>query len=152
MTTYRASDIVKRVFARRYLRPDSGPALALKGLLERGQSGQLFSDLCLLYAARNDKLIRDVVVELYWPALSEGRLTMSPAYVVELLRQAENDGRIVEPWSESVKVKVARGVLKAMADFGLLHEAGRGRRELVHFRPTDRTIALEFFESGSNDG
>src|SRR6266704_5028852 len=58
MTTYRASDIVKRVFAWRYLRPDAGPALALKLLLERGQSGQLFSDLCLLYAARNDKLLR----------------------------------------------------------------------------------------------
>jgi hypothetical protein len=154
MTTYRASDIVKRVFAWRYLRPDARPASALKRLLERGQSGQLFSDLCLLYASRNDKLLRDVVVELYWPGLSEGRLTMSPAYVVELLREAERDGRIVEPWSEQVKVKIARGLLKAMADFGLLHEVARGRRELVHFRPTDRTIvylAHDLHFSGSTD-
>jgi hypothetical protein len=41
-----------------------------------------------------------------------------------------------------VKLKAARGVLKAMADFGLLVEVSRGRRELVHFRPTDRTIVF----------
>ena len=126
MTAYRASDIVRRVFARRFLRPDKQPALLLKRLLERGQPGQLFSDLCLLYAARNDDLIRDAVIYLYWPALSEGRLTISPAFVVEFLRQAERDGRMSEPWSEQVKLKVARGVLKAMADFGLLREVGRG--------------------------
>ena len=64
MTAYRARDIVRRVFARRYFRPDNKPALLLKRLLERNQSGQLFSDLCLLYASRNDDLIRDVVTGL----------------------------------------------------------------------------------------
>lgn len=140
MTAYRASDIVRRVFARRYLRPDNRPALFLKRLLEQSQPGQLFSDLCLLYAARNDDLIHDAVTQVYWPALSEGRLTMSVAHVVEFLRQAERDRRMSEPWSEQVKFKVARGVLKAMADFGLLLEVARGKRELVHFHPTDRTI------------
>ncbi len=155
MTAYRASDIVRRVFARRYLRPSTQPALLLKRLLEQGRPGQLFSDLCLLYAARNDDLIRDVVTDLYWPALSEGRLTLSPAYVVEFLRQAERDGRLTEPWSEQVKVKVARGVLKAMTDFGLLQEVGRGRRELVHFHPTERAIVYLVYDihlTGSTDG
>jgi hypothetical protein len=142
MTAYRARDIVQRVFARRFLRPDNKPALLLKRLLERGRAGQLFSDLCLLYASRNDDLIRDTVTHLYWPALSEGRLTLTPANVVEFLRQAEREARIPEPWSEQVKLKAARGVLKAMADFGLLVEVSRGRRELVHFRPTDRTIVF----------
>jgi hypothetical protein len=142
MTAYRARDIVNRVFARRYFRPDQRPAILLKRLLAQNQSGQLFSDLCFLYAARADDLIRDVVTKLYWPALSNGRLTLSPEYVVEFLRQAEREGKISEPWSEQVKLKVARGVLKAIADFGLLVEMGRSRRELVHFRPTDRTIVF----------
>ena len=155
MTAYRASDIVRRVFAWRLLRPDNRPAILLKRLLEQGQPGQLFSDLCLLYAARNDDLIRDAVSHLYWPALSEGRLSLSPAYVVEFLRQAEQDGRVPEPWSEQVKLKVARGVLKAMTNFGLLREVGRGKRELVHFHPTDRTIvylAYDIHFTGSTDG
>lgn len=155
MTAYRARDIVRRVFARRYLRPDNRPAVLLKRLLERGQSAQLFSDLCLLYSARNDDLIRDAVTHLYWPALSEGRLRLFPTDVVEFLRQAERDGRTENPWSEQVKIRVASGVLKAMADFGLLDEVSRRRRELVHFRPTDRTIvflAYELHFAGSTDG
>jgi len=45
MTAYRASDIVRRVFAWRFLRPDNRPAILLKRLLGRGQVGQVFSDL-----------------------------------------------------------------------------------------------------------
>ena len=142
MTAYRARDIVRRVFARRYLRPDSQPALLLKRLLDRGQPGQLFTDLCLLYSARNDDLLRDVVTHVYWPALSEGRLTLTPTYLVEFLHHAEREGRIERPWSEQVRLKVARGILKALTDFGLLAEPRRGRRELVQFRPTDRTIVF----------
>jgi len=154
MTTYRASDIVRRVFAWRFLRPDNRPATLLKRLLVRGQGGQVFSDLCLLYAARNDDLLRDAVTHLYWPAVSDGRLTLSPAYVVEFLRQADRDGHIPEPWSEGVKVRVARGILKAMTDFGLLREVIRGKRELVHFRPSDETIvylAYDIHFAGSTD-
>ena len=154
MTAYRASDIVRRVFAWRFLRPDNRPAILLKRLIERGQPGQIFSDLCFLYAARNDDLIRDAVTHLYWPSLSEGRLHLSPAYVVEFLRQADQDGRVPEPWTEQVKLKVARGVLKALTDFGLLREIGRGKRELVHFRPADQTIvylAHDIHFSGSTD-
>ena len=140
MTAYRASDIVRRVFAWRFLRPSNKPALWLKRLLGKGKSGQLFSDLCLLYAARNDELIRDVVARVYWPALSEGRITLSPEYIVEFLRQAEREGRMSNPWSEPVKIKVARGVLKAIADFGLLREVRRGRREVVSFHPAAKTV------------
>jgi hypothetical protein len=153
-TAYRTSDIVRRVFAWRFLRPDSRPAILLKRLVERGQPGQIFSDLCLLYAARNDDLIRDAVTRLYWPALSDGRLNLSPAYVVEFLRQADRDRRVPEPWSEQVKLRVARGVLKAMTDFGLLREVGRGKRELVPFHPADQTIvylAYDIHFTGSTD-
>jgi hypothetical protein len=154
MTARRATDIVCRVFARRFLRPNDRPAFLLKRLLAKKQSGQLFADLCLLYAARNDDLIRDVVTHVYWPALSDGRLTISPPYLVEFLRQAERDGRMSEPWSEQVKLRVARGILKAVADFGLLRETARGRRELVHFRPADDTIvylAYDLHLAGQTD-
>jgi len=64
MTAYRARDIVNRVFAKRFLCPNPQPAFLLKRLLERNQSGQLFSDICLLYAARADALIRDAVTQM----------------------------------------------------------------------------------------
>ena len=47
-TAYRARDIVRRVFARRYLRPDDRPARHLKRLLASLGQGPWFGDLCLL--------------------------------------------------------------------------------------------------------
>lgn len=76
-TAYRVKDIVRRVFTRRFLVPNCAAADHLKTLVGRGQLGQLFSDICLLYAARHDDLLRDIIVDLYWPALTDGRLELS---------------------------------------------------------------------------
>jgi hypothetical protein len=111
-------------------------------------------DLCLLYAARHDDLLRDAIVSLYWPAIAEGRLTLTAEDAVAFLRQAEADGRIPEPWSTQVKLKIARGLLRAMTDFGLLRQANRTRRETVLYRPSDGAIvylAYELHLSGATD-
>lgn len=153
-TAYRVKDIVRRVFARRFLIPNSAAAEHLKTFVRRGHLGRVFSDICLLYAARHDDLLRDIIVHLYWPAVTDGRLELSVNDVVEFLRQAEGDGFMPEHWSEPVKLKVARGLLKALADFGFLREVGRGRRETVLFRPTDGVIvylAYELHCSGGTD-
>ena len=96
-TAYRARDIVRRVFARRFLAPTSSPAKHLKHLVVRRRVDQPFADLCLLYAARRDDLLRDAIVRLYWPAIAEGRLTLAVQDAVIFLRQAEGDGRIPQP-------------------------------------------------------
>jgi Putative inner membrane protein (DUF1819) len=152
-TAYRVKDIVRRVFARRFLSPNSAAAEHLKTFIRRDQLGQLFSDVCLLYAARHDDLLRDITVDLYWPAVTEGRLELSVKDVGEFLRQAESDG-FLSKHSEPVKLKVARGLLKALADFGFLRQVVRGRRETVLYRPTDGVIvylAYDLHLSGSSD-
>jgi hypothetical protein len=58
VTAQRADDIVRRVFARRFLLPDDRPARALKELVESGRLGQVVTDLCLLFAVRQDALLR----------------------------------------------------------------------------------------------
>lgn len=138
-TAYRVKDIVRRVFARRLLRPDSRPAIHLKHLLTAGSS-KLVSDLLLLFAARNDDLLRDVIADFYWPAVHEGQLLITPNQVVAFLRQAEMDGLMAGKWSEQVRVKVARGLLRALADFGMLREVKRGRRETVSYHPSDSAL------------
>jgi hypothetical protein len=137
-TAYRARDIVRRVFARRLLSPDAKPARYLKRLLAAGKTRQL-SDLLLLYAARHDDTLRDAIVDLYWPAVHEGQLAITPAQVASFLRQAEADGRMAKPWSAPVRIRVARGLLGAMVGFGMMREAGR-RRETVSFHPSDLAI------------
>lgn len=139
-TAQRADDVVRRVFARRFLLPDDRPARALKRFVESGRLGAFVSDLCLLYAARHDALLRDVITGVYWRAASAGHLVLGPKDVLAFLRDAEEDGRIPERWSGEVKIRVARGVLRALRDFGLLQEHQRSRREIVVHRIDDRTI------------
>lgn len=139
-TAYRARDIVRRVFARRYLRPDDRPARHLKHLLSSPGPGPWFGDLCLLYAARADRLLRAIITEFYWPAVEEGRLTIQPPVVVAFLREARRQGRMQRPWSAAVQVKVARGLLKTLTDFGLLRQVARGRRETLIYHPSDTAL------------
>jgi hypothetical protein len=139
-TAYRARDIVRRVFARRYLQPDDQTARHLKRLLDALPYGAWFGDLCLLYATRADQALREVITDFYWPAMEEGRLTVLPETVVSFLRDAQAEGRMEKPWSAGVRLKVARGLLKALTDFGLLREVARGRRETVSYHPTDLAL------------
>lgn len=153
-TAYRVHDIVRRVFARRYLQPDDKPARHVKRLLEALPPGPWFGDLCLLYAARADQLLRDIITEFYWPTIEEGRLTVMPNAVVRFLQLAQDRGRMQKPWSKAVQVKVARGLLKALTDFGLLWEVARGRRETLVYHPTDLALvylAHDLHASGLTD-
>jgi hypothetical protein len=154
MTAQRADDVVRRVFAPRFLLPSDGPARQLKRLVESGQANALVVELCLLYAARQDALLRDAIVEVYWPVANTGQLVLSPRDIITFLHQGELNGRIPEPWSVEVKIRVARGLLRALRDFGLLREERRGRREIVAHRPNDRTVvylAYELHDSGLTD-
>lgn len=152
-TAYRASDIVRRVFARRLLAPDPQPAILLKRLLAGKQSARLVSDLLLLYAARQDDVLRDVIVDVYWPAVRDGRVILTPRQVVAFLRQAAAEGKMARRWSEQVRLKVARGLLGALVGFGLMKQAGR-TRETVYFHPADGAVvylAHELHFSGLTD-
>jgi hypothetical protein len=139
-TAYRNKDIVRRVFARRLLLPDTQPAQLLKHLLSNIRSAKMVSNLMLIYAARQDDLLRDVIVKLYWPSFREGRISLSTSNVIAFLKDAESDGRIPEPWSEQVKIKVARGLIRALIDFGLLRQIGRRIPETIHFQPVDGSV------------
>jgi hypothetical protein len=119
--------------------PDTQPALRLKSLLNAGKS-RMVSDLLLLYSARQDDALRDVIVDVYWPVVREGQLTITPRQVVGFLRHAEANGRMSEPWSEQVRLKVARGLLGALVGFGMMREIARGRRETIGFHPCDGAI------------
>src|SRR5438445_8921837 len=84
-TAQRADDIVRRVFARRFLLPDDRPARALKKFVESGQLGALVADLCLLYAARQDALLHDAIVKIYWPAVNASQLFLLPRDILSFL-------------------------------------------------------------------
>ena len=153
-TARRVKDIVQRVFAPRYLYPEECPAVYLKKLVERHTQGDWFRDLCLLYTARANRLVRDSVTVFLRNARDEGRIALSVNAVVAFLRESDQNGMMAHPWSPEVRERVASILLKALAEFGFLTQRVRGSREIRHFRPHPLAIAylaLDLHFRGATD-
>jgi hypothetical protein len=153
-TAYRTRDLVRRVFARRYLRPTDKPARILKAVLSRGLSGRVFTELVFIFAARQDPLVYDFTTREYWPAVRRQRITIDTGIVLSFISEAYFNGRLDTQWSDQVSVKIARGVLGLLRDIGFLREVVRGRREIVNYHMSDEGVALlarELNESGVTD-
>jgi hypothetical protein len=153
-TAYRTRDLVRRVFARRYLRPTDKPARILKAVLSRGLSGRVFNELVFIFATRQDPLVYDFTIREYWPAVRRQRITIDTGMVLSFISEACFNGRLDTQWSDQVSVKIARGVLGLLRDIGFLREVVRGRKEIVNYRMSDEGVALlarELNESGVTD-
>ena len=139
-TAHRTHDLVMRVFRPRLLRPNSEPARRLRLVQEQGNQ-RVFRELLFLYTARSNALLYDFTVEGFWPAARAGELYLGLDDVQEFLRTASDSGHIPRPWSATTRLKISRGVLGALRDFGFLYEHKRGQREIVAFAPADPTVA-----------
>lgn len=153
-TARRVKDIVQRVFAPRYLDPEGCPALHLKKLVEMHTAGDWFRDLCLLYTARANRLVRDSVTVLLRNAREEGRIALSVDAVIAFLRESDENGMMAHSWSPEVRKRVARVLLKVLTEFGFLTRRVRGARDIRHFRPHPLAIAylaLDLHFRGATD-
>ena len=153
-TAYRTRDIVKRVFAPRFLTPTDRPARLLQRVLASELPGPTFTELLFVFAARQDPLVYDFTISEFWAAVRRGRPVMDTDPVLSFLSEARLEGRLDNPWSENVSVRIARCVLGLLRDVGFLRETVRGRREIVDYRLSDEGAALlarELHESGESD-
>ena len=140
-TDRRARDMVQEVFRPRLLMPDDRAARALKQFLAAGGNSQTFKEALFLYEARAEALLYDFTILRFWPACRSGALLMTLDDVLTFFDEAVQTGRLSSPWSKQVQIKVARGVLGALRDFGFLREEKQGRREIVLYRMTDAGVA-----------
>lgn len=153
-TAYRTRDIVRRVFAPRYLKPTDKPARILKKILDSKMPTRVFSELVFLFTARNDRLVYDFTIREFWPAVRRGRTLMGTDVMLDFLYEAHIDGRLENQWSENVSVRIARCVLGLLRDVGFLRNSARGRREIVNYRISDQSallLARMFHDDGVSD-
>lgn len=153
-TAYRTRDVVRRVFAPRFLRPTDKPVRVLQKVLEADMPAATFSELVFLYTCRFDPLIYDFTVREYWPAVRKRKTVLETYTAVAFLTEAAIDGRLDAQWSDKVSLRIGRAVLGVLKDVGLLRETTRGRREIVQYRMTDEGVAilaLDLHESGVTD-
>lgn len=153
-TAYRTRDVVRRVFALRYLKPTDKPARILQRVLSSGLPSRVFTEMLFLFTARQDPLAYDFTIREYWPAARRGRSIMDTDSMLSFLSEAHYDGRLDNQWSENVSVRIARCVLGLLRDVGFLREVTRGRREIADYRMSDEGAAIlakELNESGVTD-
>jgi len=153
-TAYRTRDVVRRVFAPRFLRPRDKPARILQRILSSDLPGRVFTELLFVFTARQDPLVYDFTIREYWPAVRRGRPVLDTDPMLSFLSEARYDGRLDNQWSEKVSVRISRCVLGLLRDVGFLREVVRGRREVVDYRISDEGAAIlarELNESGITD-
>jgi len=153
-TAYRTRDVVRRVFAPRFLKPDDKPARLLKKVLSAHLPGRVFTELVFLYTARFDPLVYDFTSYEFWPSVRRGSRVMDTGRILSFLSEAFYDGRLETQWSENVSVRIARCLLGLLRDVGFLRKSTRAGREVIDYRMSAEGAALmarDLHESGVTD-
>ncbi len=139
-TAARADDVVRRVFEPRFLVEGQEPAASLRQLLDARGSGPWFSQFCLLLAARADVVIREAVT-VFLPAVrARGASAVTTPDFIGFLEEQEERGRMLRPWSATVRLGVAQHLLHQLTDLGVLGAPRRGVRPLLSYRPGSLAI------------
>jgi len=126
----RIKDIVTSVFIPRYVHGNPPHAWRfLRPFEEVDAPLPVVRPLYYLYAARAENLMGDFVRLALYEHYFAGRTTVHVEDVLRFMDEAEADGRIPEPWSEHVRVNIARNLLAALRDFGILE--GRARKRIA---------------------
>ncbi len=140
-TRARAVDVVEHAFVRRLMVDGGEPATSLRQLLVRRGNGPWFAQLCLLFAARADVVLREAITVFVRSAAERGLEHVTSAAFGEFLQDQEERGRMRSPWSSSVHIRVARHVLHQLTDLGVLGDSRRGAREILGYRAGPLAVA-----------
>jgi hypothetical protein len=109
---------------------------ALIVLAQRGCDLEIWKPLLLWHITRDEFLLRDFLVNWFFPAYLAGAFRVRPEDLYDHLRTVRDRGGVIEhDWSESTLHRVAAGLLKMAADFGLVR--GTAVKELVSYHLPD---------------
>jgi hypothetical protein len=129
---------VGKVLNRR-LEPD-GRDRALVVLAKGGFPIDEWKPLLLWHMTRDEFLLRDFLTNWLFEAHEEGVYRVRPVDLHEYLRSLPARGGETEHvWTEATLGRVAAGLLKISADFGLLN--GTAVKEFCHFSLPERSLA-----------
>lgn len=121
---------VVKVLGRRF--DPAGRDRPLVLLAKGGCKLEVWKPILLWHITRDEFLMRDFLLECLYPAFEAGALRLGLAEVVAHLRGIARRGALVEhSWSTSTTERVAAGLLKMAAEFGLLR--GRAVKEICAY-------------------
>jgi hypothetical protein len=141
MAARRLRNVIIEAFCPRYLVDDGAPARLLKSI-SASIPKEDFRSLCFLYTCRANPILADFIRQVYWPHYSAGGNSVSKADSLGFISSAVSDGRTTTRWSEATVIRVARYLLGACADFGLLGAMKADARSIITFRITPTVASV----------
>jgi len=111
----------------------AGRDRALVELAKAGCPREVWKPLLLYHMTRDEFLVRDFLINWLYPQFTKGTYRLSTEEVVGYLKTLESkkDIKWSGQWSESTTSRVAAGLLRLTADFGLL--TGTVHKEFVSY-------------------
>ena len=115
------------------------PDKALVVLVRKRFPAASLDRVLFLHAAKADPLLHDVVTEILVPLQSQGTQDVGVSDIQKVLTKWVAQGRATTEWSEPTMMRVSRGLLSTLRDFGVLQGA-------VHKRIAPAYLSVEAFE------
>ncbi len=113
----------------------SGADQALVFLAQHGHPFDEWKLICLWHMTRDEFLVRDFLCNWLYQQHRDGALRLRSEDVLPYLKSLGLSGRYTETWTEQTMARVAVGLLRMAADFGLLR--GTMMREFASFNLPD---------------
>jgi hypothetical protein len=121
----RVEDIVA-IFRQRYLGEPS-VTNALVTLVKERLPAAALDRILYFHAARADRLLHDVVTEIFVPKIAGGLSEISVDEIQKTLGGWVKEGRTASAWSDYTIGRVSRGLLSTLRDFGVLQGTAHKR-------------------------
>jgi hypothetical protein len=133
----RTRDVIMRTFTPRFVRSHPPDLWRPVSVLERaGWSRESLLPIHYYAAASAEPLLWDFAVEFLVDREARGLLEIRTDDAVRFIRLASSDCFPDGQWSPTVSLKVARGLLAALRDFGILAGASKKRITPIYL-PTE---------------
>ena len=117
----RVEDILN-IFRQRFMAEESVTKALVLLVNERFPTASL-DRILYFHAARADRLLFDVVTELFFEKQAQGLVDLDVADVQRSIQKWVTEGKTVSAWSEITTLRVAQSLLAALRDFGVLQGA-----------------------------
>ena len=132
-TARRTVNIVREMFAPRYLRDGAKPAPGLKLLVEANAPLADLTQIFFLHTARAQAIFADFVTDIYWPRYMAGATRLTRSEAQTFIQRALDTGHMQKRWTASSIRRVSGYLLGCCADFGLVRDSGRTERPISRF-------------------
>lgn len=148
----RMKDVITRVFVPRFVHGEPKDAWRYLRTLEvGGTDGDTVASLLYFHTARSEKILYDFMVEEVYLRFMVGHSEIGVDDAVKFISEVI-PRETKERWTDTVNLKVARGMLAALRDFGVLEGKAKKQIKATYLSPTAFAIITFLIHTKTKSG